>query len=205
MRVWKLEGKKLCPGAQSGAEIWIRAVGFHAFTRRMPPPRSLPCTPGSSKCSLHIFTYMSPSHRTLKLHISKYPNLPCQTSSSGLFPVLLNSTLHLSCSSGQNPQSHPWFLSFSRHPKYNPARSTQDSTTFHHSHCHRRGPNHHHPCLDYCNSLLRGFLFLYSLPFPIFLNRAARGPFLQELAFLLKHDSHKALYFLSPGGSCTPC
>lgn len=58
----------------------------------------------TSNCFLRVFTYLS--HRHLKLLIPKYPNLPCQISSSCNFPILLNSALHPPCCSGPRPQSH---------------------------------------------------------------------------------------------------
>lgn len=57
--------------------------------------------------------------QVLELNLSNHPKLPCQTNSSHIFPVLLNSTSHPSCCSGQKPQCHPRVLSVSQHFKYN--------------------------------------------------------------------------------------
>lgn len=144
-----------------GCEVMLSPLPWPGFQPRASPALQTPV----SNCSCHIFTAMSNRH--LKLHTSKHPKPPC---SSHLFRF----TLHPSCSN-QKPQSQPRFLSFSRHTKYNQARSIQDLTPSHHVHRHGPSPSHHNQSLGYCNGLLRGLpaSTLCPVPSPSILNTAA--------------------------------
>lgn len=95
--MWKPEGKEALSGfPECGWDLnpGCGVLCFHPSHGLASSPELPPALQAHiSTCFLHVFT--SSSHRHLGLNISKHPKVPCQISSSHVFPVLLSNTIYL--------------------------------------------------------------------------------------------------------------